>query len=229
MQQFNKPNIKIMRNRTLIIAIALILVSSGILTAQTTKGKFLIGEFSNITLTGTGNPMNMNLGWSTFKLKSDSGNEDNSDPNKEFSLNLTPRIGYFVINNLAFGLDFTIAYTHSKRNGGRYISNITNFGTGPFLRYYIPSQKLLPFAEASYSIGSSKTAWEYDDFDDERTTKVQQYGFGIGLGVPLGEKVSFDSFIGYQSYIYKEKEDNEDNLRYIAGTIGLKLGLTVIL
>ena len=70
--------------------------------------------------------MNMNLGWSTFKLKSDSGNEDNSDPNKEFSLNLTPRIGY-------------------------------------------------------------------------------------------------------QSYIDKEKEANENNLRYIIGTFGLKLGLTVIL
>ncbi len=106
---------------------------------------------------------------------------------------------------------------------------MTRFGAGPFLRYYIPSQKLLPFAEASYSIGSSKTAWEYDNFDGERTTKVQQYGFGIGLGVPLGEKVSFDTLIGYQSYIYKEKEDNEDNLRYIVGTIGLKLGLTVIL
>lgn len=218
-----------MRNRTLIIALAVGISSSGILSAQTTKGKFLIGEFTNVSLTGNGTPMNMNLGWSSHKVKSDSRDSDNSNSNKEFSLNLTPRVGYFVIDNLAVGLDFTLAYTHTKGNDGRYISNMTRFGTGPFLRYYIPSQKLLPFAEASYSIGSSKTAWEYDNFDDERTTKVQQYGFGIGLGVPLGEKVSFDNLIGYQSYIYKEKEDNEDNLRYIVGTIGLKLGLTVIL
>lgn len=204
-------------------------VTSGLLSAQTTKGKFLIGEFTNLSLTGTGNPMNMNLGWSTFKQKSDSGNEDNSDPDKEFSLNLTPRVGYFVINNLAVGLDLSMAYTHSKRNGGESVSNITRFGAGPFLRYYIPTQKLLPFAEVNYSFGSSKYAWKSDTYDDERISMVQQYGFGIGLGVPLGEKVSFDMLIGYQSYIYKEKEDNEDNVRYIVGTIGLKLGLTVIL
>ena len=92
--------------------------------------------------------MNMNLGWSTHKVKSDSGDDDNSDPVKEFSLNLTPRAGYFVINNLAVGLDFTLAYNRMKRtSGGEYISNSTRFGAGPFLRYYIPTQKFLPFAE----------------------------------------------------------------------------------
>lgn len=211
------------------ISLALILASSGILSAQTTRGKFLIGEFTNVSLTGNATPTNMNLGWSSHKVKSDSRDGDNSNPSKEFSINLTPRVAYFIIDNLAVGLDFTLDYTHTSGNDGQYISNMTRFGTGPFLRYYIPTPKLLPFAEANYSRGSSKNVWEYDTIDGERTTKVQQYGFGIGLGVPLGEKVSFDMLIGYQSYIYKEKEDNEDNLRYIIGTIGLKLGLTVIL
>lgn len=218
-----------MRNKISIITLALILVSSGLLSAQTTKGKFLIGEFTNVSLTGNGTRTSMNLGWSTHKTKSDSRDDDNSDPGKEFSLNLTPRVGYFVIDNLAVGLDITLAYTHTKGNNGQYVSNTTRFGTGPFLRYYIPTQKLLPFAEANYSIGSDKNVWEYDSSDGERIIKVQQYGFGIGLGVPLGEKISFDMLIGYQSYIYKEKEDNEDNLRFIVGTIGLKLGITVIL
>ena len=219
-----------MRNRTLNFALAIIIISNGILSAQTEKGSFLIGEFTNISLTGAGTPMNMNLGWSTHKVKSDSGDYDNSDADKEFSLNLTPRAGYFVINNLAVGLDFTLAYTHMKRtSGGEYSSNMTRFGAGPFLRYYIRTQKLLPFAEGSYSIGSSKNQWEFDTMDGERSTKVQQWGIGIGLGIPMGEKVAFDALIGYQSNIFKEKDDNEDNVRYIVGTIGLKLGLTVFL
>lgn len=219
-----------MRNKIFTIAFALILVSNGILSAQTGKGSFLIGEFTNISLTGEGTPMNMNLGWSTHKVKSDSGDDDNSDPVKEFSLNLTPRAGYFVINNLAVGLDFTLAYSHMKRtSGGESHSIRTRYGVGPFLRYYIPTQKLLPFAEANYSIGSSKTKWEYDTFDGENSTKVQQWGLGIGLGIPMGEKVAFDALIGYQSYIFKDTDDNEDNVRYIVGTIGLKLGLTVFL
>lgn len=218
-----------MRNRILIIVLVTAISSSGILSGQTTKGNILLGEFSSVMLTGTGNPTNMNLGWSTYKQKSDSGDEDNSDPDKEFSLNLTPRVGYFVINNLALGLDFTLGYTHSKSAGGNYVSSIIRTGTGPFIRYYIPTQKILPFLEANYSIGSSKQMWEYDSFDGEYLTKVQQYGFGIGLGCPIGEKVSFDTLIGYQSHIYKEKEDNEDNERSIIGTLGLKIGLTVFL
>ncbi len=101
-----------MRNRTLIIALAVAISSSGILSAQTTKGKFLIGEFTNISLTGNGTQMNMNLGWSNHKVKSDSRDSDNSNPSKEFSINLTPRVAYFVIDNLAVGLDITLAYTH---------------------------------------------------------------------------------------------------------------------
>ena len=171
----------------------------------------------------------MNLGWSTFKLKSDSADDDNQNSDKQFSISLTPRVGYFVINNFAAGLDFTIEYTHTEGMSGEYVSNMTRFGAGPFLRYYVPVKKLLPFAEASYSIGSRKTEWEYDTFDNERNTGVQQWGLGFGLGIPMGEKVAFDALIGYQSYIYKDKEDNDDNVRFIVGTIGLKLGLSIFL
>ena len=47
--------------------------------------------------------------------------------------------------------------------------------------------------------------------------------------MPLGEEVSFDTLLGYQSFILKAKEDNEDNVREIIGTIGLKPGLTIFL
>lgn len=219
-----------MKTKTAIIVISIIFLGNGLLSAQTEKGTIMIGEFTNVYQTGEGTPMNMNLGWSTHKVKSDSGDDDNSDPIKEFSINLTPRVGYFVINNFAVGLDFILAYNNMKRtSGGEFITKRTQFGAGPFLRYYIPTQKIMPFAEASYSIGSSKTKWNYVDFDGEYSIKVQHWGLGIGFGIPMGDKVTFDALIGYQSHIYKDKEDNEDNSRFIVGTIGLKLGLTVFL
>lgn len=219
-----------MKTKTAILVLSFIIIVNGSLSAQTGKGTILIGEFTNINLTGEGTPLNMNLGWSTFKQKSDSGDEDNSNSDKQFAISLTPRMGYFIINNFAVGLDLTIDYTHTEGNGGDYVSNMTRFGAGPFIRYYVPSKKLLPFAEASYSIGSSKTKWEYDNtFDGDYNTQVQQWGLGFGLGIPMGEKVAFDALIGYHSFIYKDKEDNDDNLRFIVGTVGLKLGLTVFL
>ena len=43
-----------MKKQTLIITIVIITVNSTILSAQTTKGKFLIGELSYIEIYGTG-------------------------------------------------------------------------------------------------------------------------------------------------------------------------------
>lgn len=218
-----------MKTITTFLALSIVLFSNSLLSAQTVKGAFLLGEFTSINLTGEGTPLNMNVGWSTFKQKSNSVNEAYINPDKRFAISLTPRLGYFVINNLAAGLDFTIDYTHTVAMSGDYVSNMTRFGAGPFLRFYVPAKKLLPFAEASYSIGSRKTKWDYLTYDDERSAMLQQWGLGLGLGIPLGEKVSFDALVGYHSYISKDKELNEANNRSIVGTIGIKLGLTVFL
>jgi len=216
-----------MRNRTLTIVIALFLTNAGFLSAQTNQGKFLLAEMSNIDFIGAGTRSTMNFGWITYKAKSDAGEEDN--PVKAFSLSLIPRVGYFVVNNLAVGLDISIDYSRSKRMNSDIITKYTQLTTGPFLRYYVPTKKFLPFAEANYSIGSSGYKWTSDNADNEHKYQVQQYGFGVGMGFPLGEKVSFDTLVGYQSHILKSKEDNEDNSRDIIGTIGLKLGLTIFL
>ena len=218
-----------MRSIKAILICAMILLNSGFIFAQTTKGTFLLGELSIIDMTSNGTPTTMNVGISTFKIKSDSGHEDNSDPDKEFSINLTPRLGYFILNNFAVGLDFTLAYSHSDTRSGDYIVNQTRSGIGPFLRYYIPMKSILLFTEANYAYGSWLYRWEYPDDNGDRGYQTQYYGLGLGLGIPIGNRVSFDTLLGYQAYNNKAKEDNENNVRMIVGTIGLKLGLTVFL
>ncbi len=214
-----------MKKESLVLVCLLISAVCINLSAQTSKGSFLIGGITYIEQIGSG-ASSMNIGYTTIKSKDDSGDED-EHKDKEFSFNFTPKVGYFVIDNLVLGVDFTIASSFSKTTNTEFKNNATFFGVGPFARYYIPTKKVLPFAEAMYSVGSrrSKSIWE----DGENTYKygIQLYSVGIGVAIPLGEKASFDTFVGYQSTLYKAKQENENNNRTIIGTIGLKLGFTI--
>lgn len=216
-----------MKAKTAILALSLIFLGNMLLSAQTGKGALLIGESVTVNLGGITLPTTLNLGWGTYTTKSDTDEDYSSS--KRFSLNISPKLGYFVVNNLAVGIDFGIVNSKYKSDNADYIWKYNQFTAGPFLRYYIPTQKILPYVEVSYGIGSSKHKTENNS--DENVTKYrnQQYGFGIGMGVPLGEKVTFDTLLGYQSFMFKAKEDNEDNLRSIVGTFGLKFGVTVLL
>ena len=197
------------------------------LSAQSSKGKFLIGGITYIEQIGSG-ITSTNIGYTTIKNKDDSGDED-EHKDKEFSFNFTPKVGYFVIDNLVLGVDFTFASSFGKTTNTEYKNNATYFGAGPFVRYYIPTKKVLPYAEGLYSVGTriNKSIWE----DGENTYKygVQIYSVGVGVAIPLGEKASFDALVGYQSTTYKAKQDNENNYRTIIGTVGLKLGFTILL
>ncbi len=186
-----------------------------------------MGELSYIELLGNGVIGSTNLGYTTFQNKSDGDNDDSKD--KQFSLNIVPRAGYFVIDNLAIGLDVLLATELNKAMDDAYKSTSTFFAVGPFARYYVPTKKVLPFAEVNYSMGSRTYKTEFDGNESSSNCAIILYGAGLGVAIPIGEKVSFDAVAGYHAYVNKDKEDNENNERFVASTIGLKLGFTVYL
>ena len=175
----------------------------------------------------------MNLGFSSIKNKSDADGFEESDPFKMTCINLLPKVGYFVVDNLALGLDVKISLSSEKYGGDNDKYSTRVFSAGPFVRYYIPTPKVLPFFEISGSFGainykndySDNTYWE----DTENKSSVMSFGGGIGLAAPLGEKVTFDIMAGYDSLTVKDKEDNDDNYRTVIGTLGLKIGFTILL
>ncbi len=216
-----------MKGNISIIALVFIAMNCNILYAQTNKGKFLMGELSYIELLGNGVIGSTNLGYTTFQTKSDGDNDDSKD--KQFSLNIIPRAGYFVIDNLAIGLDVLLA-TESRKSGEfDYKDKSTFFAVGPFVRYYIPTKKVLPFVEVNYSMGSRKGKSEFDGSESSHNYAIKLYGAGLGVAIAIGEKVSFDAVAGYHAYVNKDKEENDNNERLVASTIGLKLGFTVYL
>ena len=218
--------------RSSFLTVGLIAISIGFLNAQTNQGKFIVGVSSTNSFLSSG-PDILKLGYTTTKSKSDADGFEESEPDKSFSINFLPKVGYFVIDNLAIGLDLYVGLSTHKFGEDRDKISQTLLGVGPFVRYYIPTSKVLPFFELSGSFGMMNNKVDFSDNtnqeDYESKSSVTGFGGGIGLAVPLGEKVTFDVLAGYYTSTHKQKEDNEDNDRDVFGTLGLKLGFIVLL
>jgi hypothetical protein len=190
--------------RSSILTICLIVISIGFLNAQTNQGKFLLGLSSDI----------LNFGYTTYKTKSDA--YESGEVSKSFNVNLSPKIGYFLIDNLAIGLDFGVGFIAHNFGSGDFNTTAT-ISAGPFVRYYVPTSKVLPFIELGGSFGSMGN------------DNIINYGGGIGLAVPLVERVMVDFLAGYHSVTYKSRENNENNERTVMGTLGLNVGFIILL
>ncbi|MFO7613287.1 MAG: outer membrane beta-barrel protein [Bacteroidales bacterium] len=214
------------------IIIVLCFFAQGGVNAQTEKGKLLVGVSSRTSF-GIYNftpctPDLMSVGFSTVKYKDDNGTDEGKD--KFTSLNISPRIGYFVVNNLALGLDLNLSYLNVGDTESDYNTQITTFTAGPFVRYYIPTGKVKPFVEAGGAFGNLVYKWDGWEGEEEKMKhSLTMFNGGVGLAVPIGSRASFDTMISYNSLTIKEKEDNPENSREIIGTFGIRFGLTVSL
>jgi hypothetical protein len=207
-------------------------ISAGLVNAQTNQGNVLLGVTSTLSIAGAGSDL-MNIGFSSVKQKSDADGFEESDPDKMTSINLMPKVGYFVVDNFAVGLDLNIGVSSTQYGENEDKSSQTLLAVGPFARYYIPTAKVLPFIELSGSVGAIKSKYDLSDNsfweDSEFKSSVMSIGGGIGLAAPLGERVTFDVLAGYNSLTVKDKENNDDNERTVIGTLGLKIGFTIFL
>jgi hypothetical protein len=220
-----------MKKLTLIFVMLIGLFSLPVIKAQTSAGTMLIGLSSGFNIAGefsTGSDL-MSIGFFSTKYKSNASGYTEPDPDKTTNLNLMPKFGMFVVDNLAVGLDVTAAYSQNKSGGSSNKSTITLLMAGPFVRYYIHANKVLPFIEGSATFGSAKLKDEYEGGSDESKTALHSFGGGLGVAVPLGEKVTLDVMAGYTSLTLKAKKDNPDDARMVMGSFGIKLGFVVFL
>ncbi|MBN2613081.1 MAG: outer membrane beta-barrel protein [Bacteroidales bacterium] len=155
--------------------------------AQTATGKVLVGVSSSFATNG-GTSSLMSFGFSTSKYKDDNGDIGGSD--NMINLNLQPKIGYFVNDNLVLGLDLSLLY--SKSSSDLVIAEVestsTVFSIGPFVRYYIPMGNIAPYAEAFSGFGSFTS--KYDPTvgsTKEEKANIVSLGGGLGIAVSLGE------------------------------------------
>lgn len=216
-----------MRKVTLITVI-LIFISSGLIQAQITQGKVLIGLNTTFGLVGTGNNI-MTIGYSETKTKSDVDNSSEPDVDKTMGFNLTPSVGLMLSEYFAVGLNFHTAFLKFKSGTAISESTYTEFSAGPFVRAYIPAGNVKPYFLFDGSLGTTIYNQKYDNDSRKTNYSLNSLGGGIGVAIPLGSAATFDILGSYQYVSQQQIEDNPENYRSVTGSIGLTLGLTVYL
>lgn len=212
-----------------VIIIFTLVCPAGLKAQSTKQGTVLLGL-------GTTHNLIMGSGSDLASIGFGKVNFTSSDPNsdetvKTTTITLIPKVGYFVVDNLVIGANFTMALSSMKGEDEQedWKYQQTYFLAGPFARCYIPCKKVLPFIEAGASFGSFKDKYEENGDSDDSKSGYSSIGGGIGIAIPLGKKATFDILLGYNSLTEKDSDDNGDDDKIVVGTFGVKFGFIILL
>ncbi|WP_304516871.1 hypothetical protein [Cecembia rubra] len=197
--------------------------------AQMEKGRFLIGAGTNFGVSD--NSGMMNLSFSTTRSEFEDGSS--SGEGKDNAIFIAPKAGYFLMENLAVGLDFALGWgwSYMPTSDFDFKSRNSLFGLGPFVRYYVPTGKILPFAEINSIFGSQNMKSEIEGgvgsgISLENNISFTHIGGGLGLALLLGDQSSLDLVLNYNS----NRRHNETlGVKTRQNTLGIKVGFTVFL
>lgn len=201
------------------------LISLESVQAQLEKGKIMVGVASTLNKQIYNSELAM-FGFTSNQYSSSSG--EVYDPSKITTFSVIPSAGYFIIDNLATGLNLFLSYNKDKT--GNYFYNVTNFQicAVPYLRYYYPLEKLYPFVELNGGLGINRLKTETSSYDNQVKWGVTMFGGGVGVALPVVERVTLDVMAFYSNVIYKRDLQGETS-KEIYGSFGVKLGFMVYL
>ncbi len=128
------------------------------------------------------------------------------------SIQFTPQAGYFFAKNFVMGGQLSVAYTEQGS------VHLTDFGIGPFARYYFGETKARPFFAGDMSFISNRVR-------TSQTTNASATAFGWFLGAGasffVNDNVAVDGVLGYR----RTKYENENG----SGGLNLRIGFQVFL
>jgi outer membrane protein len=228
---------KKLSNKMKKLSLLAILSFFSIASAQTEKGTFLINGATSLNFVSN-----------TLKAKSDNLT---SDISKIKTLDLSPGVSYFVLDNFAIGLEMGIKRNvndESKRlihdpnfnfnNDLAYLVDLkfieTTFTAIPNATYFFSKGKIKPFVSAG--LGYSRTQFEkstvYENIREELflIEKIKTKSSGLiweasgGVLFLISPSIGFDVSLGYANYSYK----NQD-VKYISSAFGASAGINIFL
>ncbi|MBE7171544.1 MAG: outer membrane beta-barrel protein [Williamsia sp.] len=146
-------------------------------------------------------------------------------------VNFSPDLGYFISDKFVAGIKLLYAVNTSKllhtRDPKR--SQYTDYGVGPFVRYYfLPQKKKFNFlVDGSYQVGVERgKVIIYVDGQPafSRLEKYSGHVFSIAGGpvVNLNSSVGFELFFGYTRSKYKSYGSNN---KILMGGLGFQVYL----
>ncbi|MBX9806253.1 MAG: hypothetical protein K2X95_00475 [Flavobacteriaceae bacterium] len=137
-------------------------------------------------------------------------------------LELSAKIGYFIIDKLVLGITPTYTNNKSENKGATITSYSSTFSIGPFARYYF-LKKDKPFnilAEANYEFGFLSK----DDQPKEKGS-VNRFTFLAGPEIFFNSSVGMEVLLGYK--MYNPKMDNPNYISYKENGFQLAIGFQI--
>lgn len=192
----------------MIIAFICVLFSTAITYAQTQQGNFLLGG---------------GFGGSLGNRKVESPGPNNTtivSKSRSATLIFNPKIGFFIVNGFALGLDADIRNNSLRNRDNDIRSTSSSFTLGPFVRYYFPVNIFLD-GRAGFGSGKGAELARYNE------AKLFSYSFGAGYAAFLNDYVALEPIIRYRGTNYTNKGD--DNFRTMDGSLEFAIGLQIYL
>lgn len=111
-------------------------------------------------------------------------------------IRFNPGAGVFVVNNLALGGNFAIEYAKSGD------VKTTNFGLGPFARYYFTTSNARPLVHTAFNYISSKVKGPNTSITNNGTNFLA----AGGVAVFINTNVALEILAGYSHTKFKDFE-----------------------
>ena len=157
--------------------------------------------------------------------KTDSKFGSTTSNSNESTVNFSPNVAHFFIDQLAGGIRFNVATSTSKYGTPRVEDKETFFLVGPFLRYYFlpATAKTNIFLDGGYSFGNTKYT---PPSGSDSKTKMNGYSFTGGVACFLTPSVALEFGLGYSS-LKDKSSGSTTTYSDTRNTFGLNIGFQI--
>lgn len=187
-----------------IAAVAFILAPA---VAQTEQGSIIAGGSVSLDL-------------NSQKAEDPSGTSVDIGSSTNISFN--PTFGYFVIDNLALGLEIGISSSKFESDDGTFESKNSVTAFGPFVKYYLDNGV---FGMGSVGFGSANSEFTSGGSTTSNDLSVFQWRIGVGYAAFLNEFVAVEPMVSYGSQSLTDDADFKD----IESGITIGAGFTIFI
>jgi len=200
------------------VTILLFLVGFSFTQAQTEKGKVLIGGGTKMALASD-----------ILSTKSNQDNKENYLSQKSFELN--PVVAYFVVNNLALGLEIPITHQAIKYFEDYSESSLTTSALCFLRLYFNENDPIKPYIHGGIGLGLRNSSYTDLIYSYNYKAKYNLVLGKISAGVSafINEKIALDIGIGYQYIRSKRQQDNPSDYRSISNGFASSIGFSFVL
>lgn len=135
------------------------------------------------------------VGFATNSSKTSLANADETEP-QNTQWNISPSIGYFLLNNftLGIGLDYT---SSSETRSGEDKTKDADLLFGPFARLYFPFGDKAIFLQSNFGFGNSSDNLTVGGVNQNINTNILAVGVGPGFTIFSDDGIGIEALVKY--------------------------------